>query len=109
MRFGDFLALLVSILIGIIIICLVVLFVCTIIDACTMELINQDEVCCQIVHMDIDNRLYYITFVGNDISKTVKVNQEVYAMYKEGDSITVLVTKYHAAVQGEWCTYEIKN
>lgn len=107
-KIDDILVVIFMVLVAVVVISFMLAVVFSVVDLCTTELIESVDARCQIVHMDIDNGKCYITFRNNDISKTLKVNQAVYALYKEGDYITVHVKHYQTATQ-EYYTCEIKG
>ena len=51
--------------------------------------IEEEVIQCTIVHMDIDNESHFITVVNNDFSKTIEVDENVYANYKVNEQIIV--------------------
>lgn len=107
-RIDDILVVIFMLLVAVVVISFMLTIVFSVVDLCTTEIIEEGEISCQIVHMDIDHGKHHMTIVGDNISKTMVVDQITYALYKEGDNIMVYVKHYRNATH-EYYTCEIKE
>ena len=91
----------------IIIVCVVgISLIVSIVDYATQTELESVYFECTISHVDISEGQYYIGTDG-EISKILKVTEDIGSTVQAGDTVTIVRSGYHSIIFGDCFEYEV--